>query len=458
MVRLGATGLNASFGLIRNFIRDAATFTVLSKHAKAGPLSAIKGVVEDIIDTPNAQRFKAVGGKMASQVLADRKAAQHLKKRVLKNTISGEVFYTVAHPIDALRELFGVTEAGTRIGEFGPALKYGEKKWGKNSKAAMLYALNQSKDVTTNFSRHGKMAKVLNQIIPFYNAAIQGPDKIVRTFKERPFATTVKAIAALTIPAIWAWWDSKDEDWYKNMPVYERVNYLHFKIPGTDKIIRIPVPFELGHIFMSAPVAALDAQYRKDPKIVTEMFEESLKQADPFDWPAAVRPVIDILKNEDFAGRPIVSKASEYKLPEDQYGNYTTDLMKIIGQQLKVSPAQLEHIVNGYSGGLYQRVSKTVDLATQEEITASDLPILGTLFLKEPYAPKAQLERFYDRRDILNQKYASDNISSTEIKERSILNKRSKKLSEQWKKLPEAANATERKNIHLEMTKILTGE
>ena len=294
-----------------------------------------------------------------------------MKKRVLKNTISGEVFYTVAHPIDALRELFGVTEAGTRIGEFGPALKYGEKKWGKNSKAAMLYALNQSKDVTTNFSRHGKMAKVLNQIIPFYNAAIQGPDKIVRTFRERPFTTTVKAIAALTIPAIWAWWDSKDEDWYKNLPVYERVNYLHFKIPGTDKIIRIPVPFELGHIFMSAPVAALDAQYRKDPKIVTEMFEESLKQANPFDWPAAVSPIIDVLKNEDFAGRPIVSKASEYKLPEDQYGNYTNQLMKkIIGQQLKVPPAQLEHIVNGYSGGLYQRVSKSIDLTTQEEITA----------------------------------------------------------------------------------------
>lgn len=455
MVRLGATGLNPAFGLIRNFLRDAMTFTVLSKHAKAGPISAVKGIAEDIINTQAAMKFKAMGGKMSSQILADRRAVQHLKKHVLANTIAGKMIFTVAHPIDGLRELFGVTEAGTRIGEYTAALKYAEKKWGKGSKSAAIYALNQAQDVTTNFSRHGKIAKVLNQMIPFFNAAIQGPDKIIRTFGKRPVVTSLKAIIALTIPAIWLWWRYKDDEWYQNIPIYERVNYLHFKIPGRDIIIRIPVPFELGHIFQSAPVAALDAYYRKDAKIVNEMFEESLKQANPFDWPAIFAPIIDIMANEDFAGRPIVPKSVEYKLPQDQYGNYTTELMKIIGKAIGYSPAKLEHLLTSYSGGLYTRIARTIDLKNKEEITLTDMPILGTLFLREPYAPRAQLNRFYQKRDLLNQKYSSGKITGKEKSLRKKYNSISRKLSAQWQKLPDTKTQKDKIRIYQKMKRQL---
>ena len=392
---------------------------------------------------------------MSSQILADRRAVQYLKKHVLASTVAGKTIYTVAHPIDALRELFGVTEAGTRIGEYGPALKAAEKKYGKGSKDAAIYALNQAQDVTTNFSRHGKIAKVLNQMIPFFNAAIQGPDKIIRTFGKRPVATLLKALIALTIPAIWLWWKNKDEEWYKNMAKWERLQYLHFKIPGTSTIIRIPVPFELDHIFQSAPVAALDAWYRKDPKMVTEMFEESLKQANPFDWPATFRPIIDIMANEDFAGRPVVSKSAEYKLPEDQYGNYTTELMKIIGKAIGYSPAKLEHLVASYSGGLYTRVARTIDLKNKEEITKSDMPVIGTLFLREPYAPRAQLNRFYEKRDLLNQKYSSKKISGEEKWLRKKYNSISRELSGQWKKIPDAKTQKDKIRIYQKMKELL---
>ena len=430
LVRLGATGLNASFGLIRNFIRDAWTFTVQAKHAKLGLLTAAGGVVKDIINTKGAQKFKAMGGKMSTQILADRRAAQSLKKHALASTVASKTIYTVAHPIDALRELFGITETGTRIGEFDAALKFAEKKWGKGSKSAAIYALNQAQDVTTNFSRHGKLAKVLNQIIPFFNAAIQGPDKMVRTLRERPISTLLKAIFALTLPAIWCWWKYKDRDWYKNMPEYERCNYLHFEIPGTDTVIRLPVPFELGYIFQSAPVAALDAQYRKDPQVVNDMLKEAVRQSNPFAWPATISPIIDILKNENFAGVPIVSKSVEYKMPEDQYNKHTTELMKIIGHYIGESPAKIEHLVNSYSGGLYTRVSRTVDLK-DEDITLENAPVISTLILKDKDIPKAQLDKFYTRRKLLNQKAASKKIYGSEKSERKRLNKMPKKLTKQ---------------------------
>ena len=450
-VRLGATGLNPAFGLIRNFLRDAATFTVLSKHAKLGPISAVKGIAEDIANTQNAKQFKALGGKMSSQLLADRRSLQHLRSNVLVSTVPGKVIYTVAHPIDALRELFGVTEAGTRIGEFGPALKEGERRFGKGSKDAAIFALNAAQDVTTNFSRHGNIGKVLNQGIPFFNAAIQGPDKILRTFRERPLETTLTAVIGLTVPAVMLWWIAKDEQWYKDLPIHERVNYIHFRIPGTDTIIRIPVPFELGHIFQTAPVAALDAQYRKDPKIVTEMFKQSVRDANPFDIPATFRPAIDVMTNKDFAGRPIVPKSVEFKLPEDQYTEFTTDLMKILGKQLGKSPAQLEHLVKSYSGGLYTRVARTIDLKNKKEITLSDMPVLGTLFLRESYAPRAQLNRFYETRDLLNRKFSSKKITDAEKRKRKDYNSIGENLSTLWQRIPGAKTQQEKKKVYSDM-------
>jgi len=454
-VRLGATGLNASFGLIRNFLRDALTFTVLSEYATAGPVSAVKGIAEDIAKTTGAQKFKSLGGKMSAQILADRRALQHLRKEVLVSTMQGKIVYTVAHPVDALRELFGVTEAGTRIGEFVPALKAAEKEYGKGSKSAAIVALNAAQDVTTNFSRHGQIGKILNQIIPFFNAAIQGPDKILRTFNKRPAVTSLKAISALTLPALLLWWRHKDDEWYKNMPDYERVNYMHFKIPGKETIIRIPVPFELGHIFQSAPVAALDAMYRDDPKFVTEMFSEALDQANPADWPAVISPIIDILANRDFAGRPIVPKGIEYKMPQDQYKHYTTDLMKLIGEMIQYSPAKLEHLVNNYSGGLYNRVVRSINLKDKEVITASDMPVIGTLFMREPYAPKAQLNRFYTKRDELNSKHSSKRISGKDILVRKLYNKAADRISEQLKKLPDAKTVDDKMEIYSNIKTVL---
>lgn len=443
-VRLGATGLNAAFGVIRNPVRDAMTFTVLAKHAKGGPFSAATGIAKDILGTPVAKKFKALGGQMSGQIMHDRTATQHLRGELLATTIGRKTIYHATHPINALRELFGVTEAGTRIGEFGPALKYAEKKWGKGSKDAAIYGINAGQDVTTNFTRHGKVSKVLNQMIPFFNAGIQGPDKILRTFRERPITTLIKALAFLTLPAIYLWWKNKDKKWYKNLPVYEKVNYLHVEVPGEDKIIRIPVPFELGHVFQSIPVAVLDQHYQEYPDAVKDAMEEVFARANPFDWPAVIGPTIDIIGNEDFAGRPIVSRSMEGMLPEDRVSSHTTALMKELGKILNVSPAQLEHLVNSYSGGLYKRTSR---VTYRKGDAPSDMPVIGTLFTRDPFAPKAQVEKFYDRSDLLDQKNQSNQITPAENRERLRLGRIRRKLTPLWKNLHKVETMRQRKQI-----------
>lgn len=450
MVRLGATGINPGFGLLRNFMRDAMTFSVLSEYSRFGPLSAAGGVLADIRGTDAAKRFIAAGGQMAGMIGRDRAATRQLRREVTTTTIGGKTVLTVAHPIDAMRKLFGITESGTRIAEYANALKATEAKYGKNTLDAHIEAFNAAQDVTTNFSRSGKIGRIINQIIPFFNARIQGIDKVARTFKQRPAATTLAAMGYLTLPALMLWWLDKDEDYYKNMPSYERANYLHFRIPGTDTVIRIPVPFELGHVFQSAPMAALDAQYRKDPETVKEVWGDILDSNTDLGWPALIGPIVEVMSNKDFADRPIVSESVKRKQPADQYGNYTTELMKAIGKAINYSPAKLEHLVNGYSGGLYSRVSRTIENAQAEPGTRSksDLPVVGTLFMREPYAPRAQVDRFYRRRDELQAAKNSDRISELDDQKRLAYNRASGKLTQYWNALKQAKTEQQRKQIY----------
>jgi hypothetical protein len=471
LLKLGATGLNASFGMIRNPIRDVQTFTVTSEFAKGGPFSAVSGILKDvktkasgiaenfgfdsIKPSSDVVKFSALGGEMSGFISQDRAGTKHIQHEMLASNGVRYTINTFKHPIDALRSLVGITEVGTRVGEFSAALKEGEKLYGKGSLSASVFALNAAQDVTTNFTRHGQIGKQINQIVPFFNAAIQGPDKLVRSFKDRPIKSTVAAVSTLTIPALFFWWRNKDKPWYQNMTAHEKANYIHFEHPDNeDVVIRFPVPFELGHVFQAMPVAFLDAVYNKDPKEARKILDATLKTSNPLDWPSLIGPIIDIKANEDFAGRPIVSRANEGKLPEDQFGPHTTELMKAIGKAINMSPSQLEHLTNSYSGGIYNRVNRIIQSGDTEKQPA-DLPIIGTLFTRDPFAPRAQVQEFYKERELLNKKFQSKKITLQEAFRRVAINNMATVLNVSFDALKESKTIEERKAIWSDIGRIV---
>jgi len=449
-VRLGATGLNPAFSLVRNVIRDAWMFAVTAKHAKWGPASAWAGTIKELMGTTSAQKFAAMGGTMSGMTMNDRTATQHLRGELLASTTGRFVIHHATHPITAMREIFGIPESGPRVAEFEAALKEGERKYGKGSKSAAIYALNAAQDVTVNFTRAGEIARVLNQFIPFFNAGIQGADKICRAAIDNPTRFTLMAMSNLTLPALMAWYRNKDEEWYRNLSSYERVNYLHFRVPGTEKIIRLPVPFELGHIFMSIPVATLDAAYQDNPNILKNDFKMALETNNIVDWPALIGPAIDVASNKDWANRPIVSQSNMNKLPEDRYGPYTSKLFKVIGNTLKVSPSQLEYLANGYSGGLYRRVSTTIFPKT-ETATVETTPVVGTLFMKDPGAPRRQVQEFYREKENLDQRYASKKITPKDAMRRKQYHKIAQALGIMRKQMQRDPSPETRQKMHKRM-------
>ncbi len=471
LLKLGATGLNASFGLIRNPIRDIQTFTVTSEFAKAGPFSAVSGILKDVKTkasgiaenfgfnsfkpSSDVIKFAALGGEMSGFITQDRAGTRHIQHEMLASNGVRYTINTFKHPIDALRSLVGITEIGTRIGEFSAALKEGEKLYGKGSLSASVFALNAAQDVTTNFSRHGQIGKQINQMIPFFNAAIQGPDKLVRSFKDRPLKSTIAAVSTLTIPAIFFWWRNKDKPWYQNMTAHEKSNYIHYEHPSKEDVIfRFPVPFELGHVFQAIPVAFLDAVYNERPEEIPEILKATLKNANPLDWPSLIGPIIDIKSNEDFAGRPIVSRANEGKLPKDQFGPQTTELMKVIGKQLNMSPSQIEHMTNSYTGGIYNRVARMLKNNDMEKQPA-DMPVIGTLFVRDPFAPRKQIEAFYKERTLLNKKFQSKDITLKDALRRMVMNNLATVLSVSFDSLRETETIEQRKRVWGDISEIV---
>lgn len=475
MLRLGATGINLTFGLVRNPIRDIVTATVQSEYNKT-PLAAITGIGKDVLNdvagiaknfgiklptSSDAQLFNALGGTMSSQIMHDKRGQKHLVSTVLASNGKRWTIHTLAHPIDALREITGLTEAGSRIGEFTGALAEGTKLYGKGTPDATLYALQKGQDITTNFTKAGKWGRVLNSFIAFFNAAVQGPNKAYRTAKANPKSFFTKGAIYLTLTSVALWWKNKDKDWYKNLSNYERFDYEHFEITE-DLIIRIPRPFELGYLFSSIPVAILDAWYKDNPQEVEDAFRHTLKRTNPFDWPTVLQPIFEVKANQDFAGRPIVPRSEEAKLPEDIFKQRTPEavkpylsfLAKGINEtfDVKWTPAQIEHIVNSYSGGAYQRTENLMRMSGDEK-TASDWPIIGTLFLRESYAPRKQVEDFYKERERLEGTYRSngENTSTEDISKRETYNEIGLILGDYWGKLASAKTVTEKKEIYGEI-------
>ena len=422
MLRLGATGLKISFGLARNPFRDALSYVVFSKRNKVTIFDPIKGIYKDLTTKPGEAvwRFKKLGGALSGQIGLDRAATQSTYDEMLSEKLGkrGKALKVVKHPVDTLRDLLSVTEMGPRSVEMEQNYKkYTSEKWLKehpdwNEEDAFVQAFNDAQDVTVNFTKSGKWAKQINQITAFFNVAIRGPEKVYRSFRERPISTTVKGILWLTTIAVASWYRNKDKDWYKNLPPAYKYNNLFFELPGGN-IVRLPIPFELGIVFMSAPQAALDSAKDKDAKHLEGLMELAKAQI-PDPIPSAFGPLIDVKTNKNYLGVPIESAGMQYLYPTERKKDYTSKLAVGMSKGLdkinfSVSPIQLDYLIDSYSGGFLRQFR-----ISGEEL--SDLPVLGDLMLRDPNYPRRQLNEYFSDWEVLKQKKQSKIATREELK------------------------------------------
>ena len=448
--RAGTTGLNLAFAA-KNLIRDNF-FAYMSSKADYKPFIESLGNAKIAITKDKAYwEFLKAGASQSSFVSVDRNA---LQKNIddLSNTgyltkvwnrakdvydSAGKLDYkktleNINLLLDRVLDLPAVisetSEVSTRIGEFRNSMK--NKPWTKENIEKAGY---NAREVTLDFAKGGIYGKTINQFKAFFNANLLGLEKVYNIATDRRAA--IKAIwmlgtlGTLTALANYDWENGQeDQDIREVLQAQKDTNWV-LKVWGTDTIVRIPKPQQVGFIstmFEQLTTDMLNGLNKQErDEVVDNLFAAFVRESGiPTSWsdaaqalsPTMLTPIMENWGNKSmFFGTPIVPATAEGALPEYQYTENTRELTKAISSTLgmfvgktnTISPAQIENLVRGWTGGVGNYLMDMIDLvgrksgvlpdppkATKDLLT--DIPFVRAFTIRHPVAGANSINRWYD--------------------------------------------------------------
>jgi hypothetical protein len=253
-----------------------------------------------------------------------------------------------------------------------------------------------------NFNKRGTSPSIymLNAMVPFLNAQIQGLNVLVKSLRGKmPFSERLnqrrklvnRAMFMVATTAAYAMLMSDDEA-YENSDPVDRYNNWFVRVPGLDEPVRIPIPFEVGLLFKAIPEAMIDlasndAKAEQAVYGISRLLTNSMPIG-PSSLPAGIKPIVELTLGSSFySGLPIESGREKQLMPEYRTREKTTEIAKSLGSLLGVSPIQVDYLINGYfSGtglalaGLGNFMLRAPDAPQQAEKTLSEMPVIGSLF------------------------------------------------------------------------------
>lgn len=355
-LRAGAV-LSPEF-MLRNPARDMISAAVYSKHGFIPVADTLKGLALYLHKGDTYWEYMRSGAAQANLVSLDRNYLAGQMRDLM--TRPGVKKMVTTNPIEILRGLSEATEMATRLAEFHNVRQgytgIGNRLFGKTRKPGSIQeAALESRDITLDFSRIGSHTKSWNKISAFFNASIQGTDKMFRAWRENPLDMTIKTAMFITMPSVLLWYLNKDDPRYQELPQWQKD--IFWIIPAKDTLIKIPKPFELGILFGTVPERMLQWMYDRKRKQKGVGFKglagSVLDSMAPSFLPTALVPAIEAMTNHSiFMGRDIVPQSQQNTIPELQYGPYTSAVGRGIGKMFDVSPRIVDNTIRGYTGGL----------------------------------------------------------------------------------------------------------
>lgn len=403
-LRAGST-VTAGFA-ITNALRDTISAGVFSKHGFLPVVDTFRGLAHFLKKDQLYWDYVKSGGAHAAMVSLDRDyLSGHLRELFSRKSTLSKV---VRNPIEVLRAISEATEVATRLGEFSNARKGYTGLYSRLTKTnlnpkSLGEASIASRDITIDFSRTGTHTKTANKVVAFFNATVQGGDKLVRAWRDDPKGMTIKSTLFITLPTIALWYLNKDNTAYQELPQWEKDTFFH--IPAGDKFIKIPKPFELGLLYGTTFERML--QYFDDKSTGRNgvgfkgLGDRTIDTLLPDVLPTALSPIWEWWSNySKFRQRNIVPQSQE-KLPDKlQYGSNTSMVARKIGDTFNVSPYKVDNTIMGYGGNLARLgldITDAISGANEKRPTkgVTELPEIRRFFAK-PYQSSDSVQRVYD--------------------------------------------------------------
>lgn len=329
MLRTGAT-MSPSF-IIRNLLRDTITAGFSSKNGFIPFVDTWRGFMALKNDPALRAEFEAAGVGEFNFYGAKAQRIKSLDKMI------GEHENLFKRIFGKMEEWSDIAESATRMGEFMLARKAGK---------SLEQAGHEAREVTVDFSKSGIYGEQINRYIPFFNACLQGGDKIYQLMREDPHGTMMKMFLTIVLPSALLYAFNRDKDWWKDLDPDIKNNYWCL----SDKL-RIPKPQEIGVLLGSGIEAFFEQASGRDKKAVSNVLDAFLDNMTPSIIPTLILPLVEWKTNYSyFRGQQLVSSKYQ-RLPDElQYNDYTSELSKGIGNVFKVSPMKVDNLVRGYTG------------------------------------------------------------------------------------------------------------
>lgn len=380
VLRTGATGANPMFAA-SNLIRDQLQTTItgnLKANLKGTPkaLKATFGIGKEgkamqaelarngIIGSEYRQTYGYKSGELVKEL----QQAHQLPKQAIER---------LKHPIDTLADVIGKTEYFTRAQQyFGTDGTVAEK-----SQAA--------RNNTLNFGRAGATVRVLNKVIPFLNAGVQGGRITVNQFKERPVRTTMAvatfagvaaAVRGMNSAQNQELWDRiGDEEKQSNLIIFG--DDAHYD-PETNRVVgvfKIPLPQMVYPI--TDAVNNLKGKSEDLLMLGGDIFTAvtGIDANNPVNQllPTAIKPFVETAMNKNtYTGQEIVSDYDSNLNPEDKGKKYTTGAARSIAKVTGIDAPVIDNFIQNWGGGLFKDLTKVM---TDNPDNKSDGGGVGTM-------------------------------------------------------------------------------
>lgn len=410
------TGSNPFFAFTRNLPRDFVQGYVSSKTT-SNPFKYFGDYFQsigDILFNRDAyQLYKNIGGGHSSSVSADRNLLAQSKRQLVgkKGPLN-----QIGRVNDAYDNVMNAVESAPRVAEFKRAMKNG---------GTVKQGLFEASDVTVNFKRKGRLARDIDKVFPYFNAAMQGLDQLGRLYANP--ATRGKAIAkgivSLSIPTAVLYTMNRNDPNYQQLTDRQKDNYFH--IPkGDGTFWKVAKPRELGTLFsdvIERGMRDMDGEGNEAFRGFMEQLRVAFlppgisgltKDTDISDrllGDTIAAPFTQLGANKNFAGSPIVPGYLERLSPELQKDAKTSKIgetlagLPVLGKIADNSPKKADFLIKAYTGWVGQfgtaATSPGVGLGKALEQQVSVDPTFSNDISNELYDYKTLLDQAYADRE-----------------------------------------------------------
>lgn len=345
-----------------NAWRDTLGAAMLSKNKFVPIYDTLLGMAHHVFNTPTMKQFRLQGGGYGTRIES---RTEERRSRSALDLPPRNLWDRAARLLAGYDRFTSAFEYGSRVGDYRRGVKAGKTK---------LEAAWEARELTTDFAKIGRnelWAKFI-RTVPFMNAGIQSLDKTAREVSEldgeMTAANVVKleklrtkfmlAGTAMTMMTMILWLLNNDDERYEALTVDEKARFWWVYIPGIDTPLKIPRPYDLGNIFATLPEIMLNYIKDRDGKQAAE--ELAWTAVNTFgvgDYPGVFQPIIEVARNKDFRGSPIVPSRLANVPPELQFSDRTPQLYRSMGDALGVSPMVAQHMTKGYLRYVEQYIS-----------------------------------------------------------------------------------------------------